>query len=103
MPSEIYQGEVLEIEGIKDPVIVVSKPRFNMSGTVVGCPFLTKCSPSALHIKLSLDDKEGCAICEDLRLIDLRVRGHHRLYRLSTLDTMEVADAVQSIFDYIYQ
>ena len=38
MPAE--QGDLLRVDGIKWPVIVVSNNFFNTSGKVVACPIL---------------------------------------------------------------
>ena len=34
----VKQGDILKIEKIKHPVLVVSKDFFNTSGAIIGCP-----------------------------------------------------------------
>ena len=36
----LHQGDILKIEKIKHPVLVVSKDFFNTSGEIIGCPII---------------------------------------------------------------
>ena len=36
----LHQGDILRIEKIKHPVLVVSKDFFNTSGEIIGCPII---------------------------------------------------------------
>ena len=36
----LHQGDILKIEKIKHPVLVVSKDFFNSSGEIIGCPIM---------------------------------------------------------------
>lgn len=38
MSVMVSQGDILKIEGIRHPVLVVSKDFFNTSGEIIGCP-----------------------------------------------------------------
>lgn len=101
MVKEIRQGDILKIEGIRHPVLVVSKDFFNSSGEVIGCPIYNDATKSPLHIWISADEIKGCVQCEKLALIDLSVRGYKEIDRLVLSDRINIADAVQGIFDYI--
>ena len=50
--APIEQGDLLRIEGIKYPVIVVSNNYFNQSGMVIACPIVKTAVPGPLHIPL---------------------------------------------------
>ncbi len=95
------QGDILEVEKIGFPVLVVSKDFFNESGEIIGCPVLKETSESPLHIFISSDGTEGYVCCEKLKLLDLRTRGYKRTGKISTAERMNIADAVQGIFDYL--
>ena len=41
----LHQGDILKIEKIKHPVLVVSKDFFNSSGEIIGCPIITDSIP----------------------------------------------------------
>lgn len=100
--SEYNQGDVLKIEHVRYPIVVASKSLFNSSGMIVGCPFIENGKDLTLHVPLEVNGMQGFAYCEMLKSYDLNYRSHKLVDKLSTLDTMEVADAIQSIFDYVY-
>ena len=43
----LHQGDILKIEKIKHPVLVVSKDFFNTSGQIIGCPVIKHSKPLA--------------------------------------------------------
>lgn len=95
------QGDILKIEKIKKPVLVVSKDYFNQTGEIIGCPIFEDSEQGALHIKISTDEVTGFVQCEKLALLDLNVRGYSKIDQLHIADIMDITDAIQSIFDYI--
>ena len=95
---EIQQGDVLKVEKIKDPVFVASK---NFSGEIIGCPILGESTESPLHIYVEMDENKGYIQCEQMKMLDLRVRGYKIIDRVKMADVINVTDAIQSIFDYI--
>lgn len=98
---EIQQGAVLKVEKIKDPVFVASKNFFNQSGEIIGCPILGESTESPLHIYVEMDENKGYIQCEQIKMLDLRVRGYKIIDRVKMADVINVTDAIQSIFDYI--
>ncbi len=97
----LHQGDILKIEKIKHPVLVVSKDFFNTSGEIIGCPIIENSVPGPLHIWMSTEETEGFIQCEKLALLDLSVRGHKKIGRLPIPELINVSDAIQSIFEYI--
>ena len=97
----LHQGDILKIEKIKHPVLVVSKDFFNTSGEIIGCPIIRDSVPGPLHIWMSTKESEGYIQCEKLALLDLSVRGHKKVDRLPVSEMINVSDAIQSIFEYI--
>ena len=79
MREELLQGDILKIERIKHPVLIVSKDFFNTSGVVIGCPIFKASIRGPLHIWISADDIEGYVQCEKLALLDLAVRGYKKI------------------------
>ena len=96
----LHQGDILKIENIKHPVLVVSKDFFNSSGAVIGCPVIKDSIAGPLHIWMSVEDNEGYIQCEKLALLDLSVRGYKRIGRLPLAEMINISDAIQSIFEY---
>ena len=97
----MIQGDVLKVEKIKDPVFVASKNFFNQSGEIIGCPILGESTESPLHIYVEMDENKGYIQCEQMKMLDLRVRGYKIIDRVKMADVINVTDAIQSIFDYI--
>ena len=98
----LHQGDILRIEKIKHPVLVVSKDFFNASGVIIGCPVISNSNPGPLHIWTSVGEEiEGYIQCEKLALLDLSIRGHKKVGRISMSELVNVSDAIQGIFDYV--
>mgnify|MGYP003484806668 CR=1 FL=1 len=97
----LQQGDVLKIEHIKYPVLVVSKDFFNTSGAIIGCPIISDSMAGPLHIWTSLENAEGYIQCEKLALLDLSVRGYKKVDSLPIAEMINVSDAIQGIFEYI--
>lgn len=99
--EDLHQGDILKIEKIKHPVLVVSKDFFNTSGEIIGCPIIQDSTPGPLHIWMSANETRGYIHCEKLALLDLSVRGYQKVDRLPFADMINVSDAIQGIFEYI--
>lgn len=98
--NEIAQGDILLIERINTPILVVSKTYFNQTKQIIACPVLKNTSEDPLHIPIIAMDMQGIVLCEQVKLLDLRVRGYKKLAELKIEDVMNITDAIQSIFDY---
>jgi len=99
--EKLYQGDILKIEKIKHPVLVVSKDFFNTSGEIIGCPIISNSNPGPLHIWMATKEIEGYIQCEKLALLDLSVRDYKKVDRLPISEMINVSDAIQGIFEYI--
>ena len=99
--EHLHQGDILKIEKIRHPVLVVSKDFFNTSHEIIGCPIMKDSMPGPLHIWLSTEENEGYIQCEKLALLDLSVRGYKKVDRLPIPEMINVSDAIQGIFEYI--
>ncbi len=101
MREQIFQGDILKVEKIKLPVLVVSKTFFNRTGEIIGCPIYEKGAPGALHIRIKTDELSGYVHCEKMALLDMNIRGYSKTSRVGMPEIINITDAVQSIFDYI--
>lgn len=99
--EQLHQGDILKIEKIKHPVLVVSKDFFNASDEIIGCPIIKDSVAGPLHIWMSTKENEGYIQCEKLALLDLVVRGYKKIDRLPVSEMINVSDAIQGIFEYI--
>ena len=101
MAEQLHQGDIIKLEKIKYPVLVVSKDFFNTSGEIIGCPIFDHSIEGPLHILVSTDKTTGCVQCEKLALLDLKVRGYKKIDTLSIAAMINIVDAIQGIFEYI--
>lgn len=97
----VHQGDILKVEKIKPPVLVVSKDFFNQSGEIIGCPILENSIGGPLHIFVSTGEMSGYVQCEKMTLLDLTVRGFSKVDRLALIDVLDITDAIQGIFEYV--
>ena len=98
--AAVEQGDLLKVEGIQHPVIVVSNNFFNESGKAIVCPILKKAVPGPLHIELKDSTVEGFVLCEQVRYLDLASRRYLKLTQTHYFDIMDISDAVSSMFEY---
>lgn len=97
----LHQGDIVKIENIRHPVLVVSKDFFNTSGEIIGCPIIKSSMSGPLHIWICTAETEGYVQCEKLALLDLSIRGYKKVDRLSISEKIDISDAIQSIFEYV--
>ena len=96
----VQQGDLLKVDGVTHPVIVVSNNFFNKSGRVIACPILKKAVPGPLHIALSDSVVEGFVLCEQVRYLDLTARHYAKLSQAHYFEIMDISDAVMGMFEY---
>ena len=101
MKEKISQGDILKVEKVKMPVLVVSKDFFNQTGEIIGCPIYQNGEPGALHIRIHTEEHTGYVQCEKMTLLDMNIRGYSKLDRIHMPEIIDITDAIQSIFDYI--
>ncbi|HCM92060.1 MAG TPA: growth inhibitor PemK [Lachnospiraceae bacterium] len=101
MMEAVKQGDILKIDGIKKPVLTVSKDFFNKQGEIIGCPIFTSGEEGPLHICIRTSKNEGYVQCEKLALLDLRIRHYAVVDSISEKDKINISDAIQGIFDYL--
>lgn len=98
---EVKQGDILKVENIKGLVYVVSNDYFNKMESVIVCPIVKEANESVLHIKIEIDGKNMYVLTEQLKYLDLCVRGYSIVEHSETELIMELSDIIQGIFEYI--
>ena len=101
MIEQIHQGDILNVEKIKHPVVVVSRDFFNASGEIIGCPIIENSVEGPLHIFISAKYTSGYVQCEKLAMLDLTVRGYKKVDTVAIASLINMADAIQGIFEYL--
>jgi hypothetical protein len=97
----LHQGDILKIEKIQAPILVVSKDFFNTSGEIIGCPIKSRGTAGPLHIWASTKKTSGFVQCDKLALLDLSIRGYTKTDQLPLPDMINICDCIQSILEYI--
>ena len=100
MQLPFEQGDILSVEKIKGPVLVVSKNFFNRSEQAIVCPIVKNAVPDPLHIEICAEEIQGSVLCEQMKLLDLRYRGYKKISQIKYADIINITDAIQAIFDY---
>ena len=95
----VDQGDLLKVEGLKYPAIVVSNDFFNASGKAIVCPIVKNAIAGPLHIPLRNCPVEGYVLCEQVRFVDLAARRFSKMTATHYFDIMDISDAVMGIFD----
>ena len=98
--AEYQQGDLLRVDGIAHPVIVVSNNVFNASGKAIVCPILPHAAEGPLHIRLKDSAVQGVVLCEQVRYLDLAARRCTKLSETHYFDVMDLSDAVVSMFEH---
>lgn len=98
--AQFEQGDLLKIDGIQQPVIVVSNDVFNQSGKAIVCPIVQSAQEGPLHIKLKDSSLQGVVLCEQVRYLDFAARRFHKLTATHYFDIMDISDAVVSMIEY---
>ena len=98
---KVKQGDVLKVPSIQYPVVVVSKNFFNESGLVMACPILPETVRSPLRIRCESIRTPGYVYCDQVRSVDLNKRRFTKIDVLSYYELIDIADAIQGIFDYV--
>ena len=98
--KKVEQGDVLRVDGIPHPLIVVSQDFFNDSGNAIVCPIVPDATKSPLHISFKTPAISGIVLCEQVRLVSLAHRHYVRLSSARLFEMMDITDAVMGIFDY---
>jgi mRNA-degrading endonuclease toxin of MazEF toxin-antitoxin module len=94
----VEQGQIIKIDGIKFPALVVSKNVFNESGRVIVCPVVSEAAGATLAYPIGPDKY---VLCDNLRQLDLNSRFYSITDRVSLAGIINISDRVQSLFDYL--
>ena len=94
----VEQGQIIKIDGIKYPTLVVSKNLFNESGRVIVCPVVTEAFGATLAYPI---DPDRYVLCDNLRQLDLNARFYSITDRVSLAGIINITDRIQSLFDYL--
>ena len=94
------QGDIIKVDGLAHPALVISNDFFNSSGKARVCPILSAAIEGPLHIYVESKRTKGFVLCEQIKYVDLKKRAFNPIGRISYFDMINIADAIQGIFEY---
>lgn len=101
--KEYWQGDIISINDFgKQLFVIISKNAFiKATGVFHICPLSNGISPGPIHIEVCGKGKtKGTVICEQIKLIDPKVRICKKMDYLKYNDIMNISDAIQGLFEY---
>jgi len=97
----VEQGDIISVNGIAFPLLVVSKNIYNTSGHAIVCPILREKCESTLSLKIETNSVKGTVCCDNPRQIDYIERGFRLKGRVSMRELISAVDMIQALFDYV--
>lgn len=95
-----YQGDIIKAEGIKYPLLVVSKDIYNKSEKILACAIVDDAAPSPIYYKIKFDDSYKIVLCDQIKLIDLNSRASKRIGQIELYQRVTISDIIQGLFEY---
>lgn len=95
-----YQGDILKIENYKDYFLVVSKDIYNETGQVIVCPIVKVAKLLPIIQEISFEGTKQYVLCDQMKKLNMGVRGSKRIGQISIRDRMEISDIIQGLFEY---
>lgn len=96
----VDQGQIIRVEDISAPVLVVSKKYYNTTGQILGCPIVSDLSENAIKIKIVTERVCGTVLCDQIKNIDLQTRGYQILGEITLSEKMLISDVIQGLIEY---
>ena len=97
----VDQGDIIKVEGIKNLVLVLSKPLYNETGKIIGCPIVSKKQESSFQVEVPLEDKIFYVESDSLKQLDISARGYRVNGRIPLGRLMIVVDMINAIIEVI--
>lgn len=97
----IDQGDILKVEGVKNLVLVISKPLYNESGKIIGCPIVSTEFQGTFKVPFNLEGKHFYAVSDSIKQLDVSQRGFSTKGHMPLGQLMVVIDMLESIIEII--
>ena len=101
MSTGVNQGDILQVESVSRPVLVVSTNYFHGSGAAMVCPIFPRGDEGVLHRRIRTSELQGVVHCEQVKMLDLRSRGYKKVGRIGLNEQIDISDMLQGLFDYM--
>lgn len=96
----LEQGQVIKLEGVRNPILVVSKDYYNKLGFIIGCAVVNDAIENAINIRIASEGFEGIVLCDQVRNFDIFTRDYRILGKIDMNSRILISDIIQGLFDY---
>ena len=97
----VEQGDVVKVNGVELPLLVVSGNAYNKSGAAILCPIVKNASEATLKVFVENEQISGYALCDNIRHLDIAKRGYSGKGHIPLTKMILILDMIQSLFDYV--
>lgn len=95
----LEQGQIIKVENIKGELLVVSKELYNKTGSVIVCPIVDNMNEGILQYRIHTEKVSGTVLCDQIKNLDLSVRGYKVLCNIDLLSRMTISDIIQGLIE----
>lgn len=96
----VGQGDIINLDNLDFPCIVISKNTYNESGHAIVCPIL-KNDESLLSYRVDVGPVCGYVQCDNVRMLDLTARTYFTKASASMADLLGILSMTTSVLELI--
>ncbi|SDB56452.1 PemK-like, MazF-like toxin of type II toxin-antitoxin system [Pseudobutyrivibrio sp. YE44] len=96
----VEQGDILKIEKIPDPIVVISKTSYNETGRIIACPILNNSFSPHFDIEFKMDNKSVYVSCDNVKQLDLKPRFYSKKGTIPVGILLNIIERIEAIIDY---
>ena len=97
----IEQGSIIKIEKLNGYFLVISRNIYNVSEQIIVVPIIENGKEGTFRLPVNSKYIEGVAICDEIRKIDIRVRGYSIISYINNNDLFSIISIIQDLFQII--
>lgn len=97
----VEQGSILKIEKLNGYYLVVSRTIYNESEQILVVPIIEKDIEGIFKLPVHSKYVNGVAICDEIRKIDISVRGYSIISFIDNNNLFSIISIIQDLFQII--
>lgn len=97
----IEQGSIIKIEELNGYYLVVSRKIYNMSEQIIVVPIIENGKEETFRIPVNSKYINGVAICDEIRKIDISIRGYSVVSFIDNNNLFPIISIIQDLFQII--
>ena len=96
----VEQGDIIQIEGMNSPIVVISKTSYNETGRIIACPIYYKSMSPFFDIEFKFEDKTFFVLCDNVKQLDLKPRFYSKKGTIPIGTLLKTIETIEAIIDY---